>query len=321
MDPKRKGPRSPSDSKKLDFLTDGFAGSFQVESNASLEDIRLPDDPKHEEPEDDDDLLGSLGSFATNINVTANRREIRRVMQQQEEAPVGPKRRKRTRLEQLAPTVSAFLQRREEADALAAFARQVSAKSNQSTLGRLLSESAKQYILDSLNPFVSLTANVAEAGKRVHTMRDWQELSYEERLSNVAGLAGNVAEVLSVVTPPPAGPALKLMGLGMALVKVGAESAAAEAAPPEPAAEELARRVPRRPVQGTARLQAPPQMPERPRAPSKTGMLSDGRAKTGQLTAPPVPPPAKEAPPPPANLKERLKRLADAVKDLNRQWF
>lgn len=315
MESKSNPPRNPADPKKFEFLTDGFSGSFQVESTSSLEEIRLPTDPKAQEPEDDDSLLGSLGSFATSINVTANRHEIRKVLRQQEEAP-SPRPRRRSRLQELAPTLTGFLTRRQEADRLAAFAKSVSARTDKSTLGRLLSESAKQYILDSLNPFVSLTANVAEAGTRINAMRGWSDLTYEARLGHVAGLAGNVAEVMSVVTPPPAGPALKLMGLGMALVKVGAESAAADVAEPPPEAK---RPRPRPPVQGTGRL--PASVPEqRNRVPSKTGMLSDGRAKTGYLASPPPPPEPKE-PPPPATLKERLKRLAEGISDINRQWF
>lgn len=319
MEPNLPPSKNASDANKLEFLTDGFAAGLQVGSASSLEEIRLPSDPKAEVPEvDDDDLLGSLGSFASSINVTANRREIRRMLESDDQAPPRRPPRRRSKLEKYAPTIAAFLTQRQQADQLSAFAKSVAERTEKNTLTRLLSEGAKQYILDSLNPLVSVTANVAEAGQRVNAMRNWTDLTYEARLSHVAGLAGNVAEVLSVVTPPPAGPALKLMGMGMALVKVGAESAAAEAAPPVAPPADPVRKPRPRPVQGTGRLPAPPAI-EKARQPSKTGMLSDGRAKTGALSAPVPPPAQKEAPP--ANLKERLQRWGDALKDLNREWF
>lgn len=81
----------------------------------------------------------------------------------------------------------------------------------------------KRMVVNSLNPVLAITVGLAESAERIKKLQDWGNLTPQERLSNVANLTGNLAEILGALTPPPLNVGVQALGAGMALVGLASE--------------------------------------------------------------------------------------------------
>ncbi|MFP5504528.1 MAG: hypothetical protein ACLGIN_18740 [Candidatus Sericytochromatia bacterium] len=265
-----------------------------------------------------------LGRFASGIAVEQRRQQIRFLTSRPappglEPGPAAPLAVPKT-LETVADD--------ELADRLAAFAERVAEKTPGEKLVKLAGEGAKQFILEQLNPALQLTLGLTTAARHGSALKGWGEMSGAERLVHVSGFAEGVAEVLSAVTPPPAGPAIKVMGLGLVLVKVAAERstpvselpmpelpklALPELTKPKPEAPPAPAPKPSGPPRGTRPLAAPGQRPGtgQLRMPAKpgTGALKPPMRGTGPLQPSPPPPPEDEG------------KIKELWNNLKRFWF
>lgn len=93
-------------------------------------------------------------------------------------------------------------------------------------LGLLAKEGARQVVTNNLDPVSAAALAVSDAGLRMRAMGRWGELQDAERVAHVAAFAANMADVVGVVTPPPANFAAQAMGLGLALVAMAADPVA-----------------------------------------------------------------------------------------------
>lgn len=79
-------------------------------------------------------------------------------------------------------------------------------------------------VLGKFNPVVAVAGAVTDGADRINKLKDWGNLSTKDKISNIAGLGADVADVIGAVTPPPIKFAAMGISAGLGLVSLGAQN-------------------------------------------------------------------------------------------------
>lgn len=83
---------------------------------------------------------------------------------------------------------------------------------------------AGKSVLGKFNPVVAVAGAVTDGADRVNKLKDWGNLSTQDKISNIAGLGADVADVIGAVTPPPIKFAAMGISAGLGLISLGAQN-------------------------------------------------------------------------------------------------